>query len=118
MFNIDIETCQACGGAIKVISCIEDPLIIEKILAYPDKEVASVNGPVAGSRGTATGRVVRLSDGENAGGQVLFFMEEGHSDVRSVNGKPSRNADKCQIYKVVCMPTWMSYRKQEGEKIG
>ena len=42
MFNIDIETCQACGGAIKVISCIEDPLIIEKILAYPDKEVASV----------------------------------------------------------------------------
>ena len=37
MFNIDIETCQACGGAIKVIS-----LIIEKILAYPDKEVASV----------------------------------------------------------------------------
>jgi hypothetical protein len=45
-------------------------------------------------------------------------MDEGRSDVRSVNGKPSRNADKCQIYKVVCMPTWMSYRKQEGEKIG
>jgi hypothetical protein len=25
VFNIDIETCRACGGAVKVIACIEDP---------------------------------------------------------------------------------------------
>ncbi len=25
VFNIDIETCQACGSAMKVIACIEDP---------------------------------------------------------------------------------------------
>jgi hypothetical protein len=32
VFNIDIVTCGAGGGAVKVIVCIEDPLIIEKIL--------------------------------------------------------------------------------------
>jgi hypothetical protein len=25
--NIDIETCSECGGAVKVIACIEDPLV-------------------------------------------------------------------------------------------
>jgi len=34
VFNIDIVTCGAGAGAgaVKVIVCIEDPLIIEKIL--------------------------------------------------------------------------------------
>ena len=31
-FNIDVKICQACGGAVKVIACIEDPVIINKIL--------------------------------------------------------------------------------------
>jgi hypothetical protein len=31
VFNIDIETCQACGGAVRIIACIEDPVVIEKI---------------------------------------------------------------------------------------
>lgn len=34
VFNIDIETCQVCGGAMKVISCIEDAALIRKILAH------------------------------------------------------------------------------------
>jgi hypothetical protein len=51
VFNIDIETCRECGGAVKVaapaypcacgisasmhvIACIEDPLVIEKILTH------------------------------------------------------------------------------------
>ena len=25
VFNIDIETCSGCGGAMKVIACIEEP---------------------------------------------------------------------------------------------
>jgi hypothetical protein len=25
VFNIDIETCPACGGAVRIIACIEDP---------------------------------------------------------------------------------------------
>ena len=32
--NIDIETCLACGGAAKVIACIEDPVVIEKIVTH------------------------------------------------------------------------------------
>jgi hypothetical protein len=34
VFNIDVETCRACGGTAKVIACIEDPVVIEKILTH------------------------------------------------------------------------------------
>ncbi|MCR4298389.1 MAG: hypothetical protein NUV75_06515 [Gallionella sp.] len=33
VFNIDIETCRQGGGAVKVIACIDDPAVIEKIPA-------------------------------------------------------------------------------------
>jgi hypothetical protein len=33
-FNIDIKTCQVCGGAVKVIACIDDPVVINKILDH------------------------------------------------------------------------------------
>ena len=42
VFNIDIETCCKCGGAVKVIACIEGPVIINKILDYM-KEKDEVN---------------------------------------------------------------------------
>ena len=34
VFNIDIEMCRECGGAVKVIACIEDPVVINKILDH------------------------------------------------------------------------------------
>ena len=34
VFNIDVETCRACGGSAKVIACIEDPAVIRKILKH------------------------------------------------------------------------------------
>jgi hypothetical protein len=34
VFNIDIETCEQRGGAVKVIASIEDPLVIQKILSH------------------------------------------------------------------------------------
>ena len=34
VFNIDIEVCTQCGGAVKVIACIEDPVVIKKILDH------------------------------------------------------------------------------------
>ena len=34
VFNIDIETCQACGGAVRIVACIEDPVVINKILDH------------------------------------------------------------------------------------
>jgi len=36
VFNIDIETCNQCGGKVKVIACIGDPDVIQKILAHLD----------------------------------------------------------------------------------
>jgi hypothetical protein len=48
LFGIDIETpgqargrlCPACGGALRIIACIEDPDIIEKILIHLDAKGA------------------------------------------------------------------------------
>ena len=34
VFRIDVETCQACGGAVKIIASIEDPALIGKILTH------------------------------------------------------------------------------------
>ena len=33
-FNIDIKTCEACGGPVKVIACIDEPVAINKILSH------------------------------------------------------------------------------------
>ena len=41
VFKIDIETCNECGGAVKIIASIEDPEVIKKILAYLDKKAVS-----------------------------------------------------------------------------
>jgi hypothetical protein len=34
VFNIDMNICEACGGAVKVIACVDDPAIINKILTH------------------------------------------------------------------------------------
>jgi hypothetical protein len=35
-----MRSCCQCGGAVKVIACIEDPTVIEKILTHLEKELA------------------------------------------------------------------------------
>jgi hypothetical protein len=34
VFNIDIEICNKCGGDVKIIASIEDPVVIQKILSF------------------------------------------------------------------------------------
>ncbi len=34
VFNIDISICEACGGAIKIVASIEDPVVIKQILTH------------------------------------------------------------------------------------
>ena len=34
VFRIDIESCEHCGGAVKIIASIEDPVVIDKILSH------------------------------------------------------------------------------------
>ena len=41
VFNIDVETCRACGGTAKVIACIEDPVVIERILSHLNEKAPS-----------------------------------------------------------------------------
>jgi hypothetical protein len=41
VFNIEIETCSECGGDVKIIASIEDPAVIQKILAHLDDNATS-----------------------------------------------------------------------------
>ena len=34
VFNIDVSTCPQCGGEARVIACIEDQAVIDKILGH------------------------------------------------------------------------------------
>jgi hypothetical protein len=45
VFGIDIETCPACAGAVQIIACIEDPVVIEKILTHLDAKTAEPEAP-------------------------------------------------------------------------
>ena len=56
VFNIDIETCHECGGAMKVIACIEDPAVIQKILEHlKHKDQANESKVLPVSRGPPAG---------------------------------------------------------------
>lgn len=42
--GIDIHTCAACGETVRMIACIEDPEVIEKILARLDQKTTESPG--------------------------------------------------------------------------
>jgi hypothetical protein len=33
-FEIDIKKCESCGGSVKIVACIDDPVAINKILSH------------------------------------------------------------------------------------
>ena len=41
VFDIDIETCDKCGGDVRIIASIEDPIVIGKILTHLDGKTFS-----------------------------------------------------------------------------
>ena len=43
VFGIDIETCAQCGGMVKVIASIEDPVVIEKIFSHLNKKTSKID---------------------------------------------------------------------------
>jgi hypothetical protein len=45
VFNIDIESCKACGGRVQITACIEDPVVIEQILTHLERKQASTAAP-------------------------------------------------------------------------
>ena len=40
VFNIEVETCSECGGDVRIIASIEDPVVIRTILAHLDEKGA------------------------------------------------------------------------------
>ena len=51
VFNIDIETCERCAGQVKIIACIEDPAVIERILAHLKNKAPSTETADGGAAG-------------------------------------------------------------------
>ena len=48
VFGIEIETCEQCGGRVRVIASIEDPAVIGQILGHlGSRELAAGAGPSA-----------------------------------------------------------------------
>ena len=53
VFGIDIETpgqargrlCPACGGGVRIFACIEDPVVIEKILTHLEANAVEPEAP-------------------------------------------------------------------------
>ena len=43
VFSLDIETCSECGGDVRIIACIEDPVVIRKILTCLDDNERSAS---------------------------------------------------------------------------
>jgi hypothetical protein len=38
--SIDVETCSECGGEVRIIASIEDPVVIRKIIDHLDETPA------------------------------------------------------------------------------
>ena len=45
VFAIDIERCRRCGGRLRVIGSIEEPALIERILAHLEQRAAAHEPP-------------------------------------------------------------------------
>jgi hypothetical protein len=39
VFGIEIDTCQRCGGTLRIIASIEQPEVIGRILTYLERTV-------------------------------------------------------------------------------
>ena len=50
VFKIDVSVCSRCGGAVKIIACIEDPLVVKKILEHLDTQSTTPVGHLVKSR--------------------------------------------------------------------
>ena len=51
VFNIDIETCPACGGSVRIVACIEEREVIGKILAHLAGKTTDLEASRPPSRG-------------------------------------------------------------------
>jgi hypothetical protein len=72
VFNIDIEVCGRCGGSVKVIACIEDQDIIDRILAHlRDKELTTPSLPLLTPPSRAPPQTLPLFAGKESSSTAL-----------------------------------------------
>ena len=57
VFGIDIEVCPHCGDGVRIIACIEDPVVIRQILSHVETKQEQANELLPRSR-AATVRVI------------------------------------------------------------
>lgn len=46
VFGIDISECEKCKGPVRIVACIEDPVVIEKILNHLKAKQANETSPI------------------------------------------------------------------------
>ena len=84
VFNIDIETCGRCGGSLKVIACIEDQDIIDRILTHlRDKDPTSSTLPLLIPPSRAPPETLPLFAGKGARQQIPVQL---HSAIKEASG--------------------------------
>jgi len=72
VFNIDIEVCGRCGGSVKVIACVEDQDIIDRILAHlREKEQNAPSLPLLTPPSRAPPETLPLFAGKESGSTAL-----------------------------------------------
>lgn len=49
VFNIDITVCRNCQGPVRIIACIEDRQVINKILTHINQQQKSLGRTVVGA---------------------------------------------------------------------
>jgi hypothetical protein len=69
VFAVDIETCPECGGNVRVIACIEDPPLIEKILGHVQRRQALIAIAARGPPDSGNMWFIRPIHGWSAVGQ-------------------------------------------------
>ena len=63
VFKIEIETCEICGGQMKVIAAIEDPSVIKRILTHLDHGPGAEQHPETPTPRPAATHTARLNGG-------------------------------------------------------
>ena len=78
VFTIDIETCRHCQGPVKIIACIEDPVVIEKILGHLRNKASGGkhSGRIDGYQGVRPGKYA-LNRVDNSGGNKGWIKQIG-----------------------------------------
>ena len=93
VFQIDIETCECCGGAMKIIASIEDPAVIEKILMHLERRDRASSTPHAPRKGGAVEH-----RGEGARARILerwTFSPFSPESPAAPHSRPRTTARRC-----------------------